>query len=148
MIRGSCLCGGVAFEVARVSGPFELCHCGRCRKVSGSAFGAGVGVRRADYRLLRGAELIARFELPVREQPPAYGYTFCRRCGCTVPPAQPEEEWIEIAAGLLDDDPGVVPDRHIFVEHVPSWAPITDGLPQLDEAAVAAMRTRGELTPR
>ena len=42
-ITGSCLCGGVRFEVDRVVGPFELCHCNRCRKVSGSAFTAMVG---------------------------------------------------------------------------------------------------------
>ncbi len=27
MICGSCLCGGVQFEIARGIGPFELCHC-------------------------------------------------------------------------------------------------------------------------
>ena len=140
MVRGSCLCGGVAFELSQVDGPFELCHCTRCRKVAGSAFMAGVAVRAEHYRLVRGAELITEFALPVREVPPAYAYTFCRRCGCVVPPAQPEGPWLEIAAGLLDDDPGVTPDRHIFVEHVPPWAPITDGLPQLDEKALHVLR--------
>ncbi|MDD9966671.1 MAG: GFA family protein [Myxococcales bacterium] len=140
MLRGSCLCGGVAFELASVSGPFELCHCNRCRKVSGSAFVAAVGVKSEDYRLVRGAELITRFELPVRDVPPAYGYTFCRRCGCTVPPAEPEGPWFEIAAGLLDDEPDLTPDRHIFVEHAPRWAPIADGLPQLDAGALARLR--------
>ena len=38
MIRGSCLCGSVKFEIERAAGPFELCHCARCRKVSGSAY--------------------------------------------------------------------------------------------------------------
>ncbi len=27
---GQCLCGGFAFEVSDVCGPFELCHCRRC----------------------------------------------------------------------------------------------------------------------
>ena len=35
MIRGSCLCGGVKFEITRATGPFELCHCSRCRKANG-----------------------------------------------------------------------------------------------------------------
>jgi hypothetical protein len=30
MIAGSCLGGAVRFEVDRVVGPFELCHCSRC----------------------------------------------------------------------------------------------------------------------
>ena len=57
-MQGARLCGGVRFEIDRVAGPFELCHCGRCRETSGSAFVAGLGVRANDYRLLAGAELI------------------------------------------------------------------------------------------
>ncbi len=55
MIRGQCLCGGVQFEIERARGPFELCHCARCRKVSGSAFMAGLGVRTEDFRFVCGA---------------------------------------------------------------------------------------------
>ena len=33
-IRGSCLCGGVRFEIDRACGPAEFCHCNRCRKLS------------------------------------------------------------------------------------------------------------------
>ena len=43
MIMGRCLCGGVRFEIVQAVGPFELCHCNRCRKVSGSAFAAMLG---------------------------------------------------------------------------------------------------------
>ena len=47
MIKGSCLCGGVKFEIRGSKGPFELCHCNRCRKATGSAFAAGLrGARR------------------------------------------------------------------------------------------------------
>ncbi|MCZ6459403.1 MAG: aldehyde-activating protein, partial [Gammaproteobacteria bacterium] len=38
MYKGQCLCGAVAFEVEEIIGPFELCHCTRCRKSTGSAF--------------------------------------------------------------------------------------------------------------
>ncbi len=51
MIRGSCLCGGVRFEIARAAGPFELCHCSKCRKVSGSAYRAGLLVEGKDFPL-------------------------------------------------------------------------------------------------
>ena len=81
MIRGGCLCGGVRFEIARAVGPFELCHCSRCRKASGSAFVAGLGVRTEDFRLVAGRELIAAYEAPILEHPPAYRTAFCTRCG-------------------------------------------------------------------
>lgn len=72
MIQGSCLCSQVQFEVSDVVGPFELCHCNRCRKVSGSAFMAGIYAKREGFRFLKGRELIKIFDAPILEKPPAY----------------------------------------------------------------------------
>ncbi len=143
MIPGSCLCGGVRFEIARAVGPFELCHCTRCRKASGAAFVAGIGVRTADFRLLTGAELISRYEASIREAPPAYRTAFCSRCGSPVPDPPPGAEWFEIAAGTLDGDPELRPDRHIFVECKSAWFEIADALPQLTKGELVALRRRG-----
>lgn len=142
MIRGGCLCGGVRFEIDRAVGPFELCHCSRCRKVSGSAFMAGLGVRRDDFRLVQGHDLVRSYEAPILEAPPAYRVSFCTTCGSCVPDPESRSEWLEIAAGLLDDDPQLRPDKHIFVECKADWFPITDGLPQLDKAALVAHRMK------
>src|SRR6266581_8078970 len=103
MIQGSCLCGGVKFEISRAVGPFELCHCSRCRKANGSAFVAGLGVLRDDFRLLQGRELIKTYEAPVRETPPAYRTCFCSRCGSPVPNPFSDSRWFEVPAGVLDD---------------------------------------------
>jgi hypothetical protein len=140
MIEGSCLCGGVRFKISRAAGPFELCHCSRCRKVSGSAFVASLGVRTRDYRLLQGADLIATFELPLVEHPPAYGVSFCSRCGSSVPNPDPDSDHFEIPAGLLDNEPGARPDRHIFTHIKSSWFEIADDLPQLDKKALIELR--------
>lgn len=140
MIRGSCLCGGVRFELEAVAGPFELCHCSRCRKVSGAAHIAGIGVRTRDYRMTAGHDLVRSFTLPVRDTPPAYGVYFCSRCGSPIPPADPAGEWFEIAAGLLDDDPGIPVDRHIFVDFAAAWDRGLDALPQLTADGIRALR--------
>ena len=140
MIRGSCLCGVVRFEVARFVGPFEQCHCSRCRKVSGSAFAAMIGVDAADFHWVSGREEIATFEARVVEHPPGYQSAFCRHCGSPMPPPEPKADWFEIAAGALDDDPGVSPDRHIFVEFKSPWHEIMDDLPQCTKKDVIRMR--------
>jgi len=140
MIRGSCLCGGVRFEIARAVGPFELCHCSRCRKASGSAFAACVGVEAADYRLLAGAELIQSYDAPILRAPPAYRSSFCRRCGSPVPNPPPDANWFEIPAGLLEDDPELAPDKHIFVEHCPPWFEIAGPLPRFTELELGRWR--------
>jgi hypothetical protein len=140
MIRGSCLCGSVRFEMDRVVGPFELCHCKRCRKASGSAFMAGLGVRRDEFRFVSGRDLITAYEAPIVESPPAYRVCFCNKCGSCVPDPDVDSEWFEIAAGLLDDDPQLQPDKHIFVDHKATWFEITDDLPQLDKKALLKHR--------
>lgn len=142
MIEGACLCGGVRFEIDRAVGPFELCHCSRCRKATGSAFVAGLGVRRDDYRLLEGAELIRSYEAPIIERPPAYRVAFCSRCGSPVPDPPDDATWLEIPAGLLDGDPGLRPDKHIFVDYDAPWSTLTDDLPKLTREQLIRHRMR------
>ena len=140
MIKGSCLCGGVRFEIARASGPFELCHCSRCRKATGSAFLPGIIVRREDFHFIEGQELVRTYVAPIREAPPAYQASFCSRCGSPVPDPNFVGPLLEFAAGVLDDDPGVRPERHIMVEVKSPWFQISDNLPQLELAALIRQR--------
>ncbi len=41
MLSGSCLCGGVKYEVSGGIQTVTNCHCSLCRKMSGSAFASG-----------------------------------------------------------------------------------------------------------
>jgi RimJ/RimL family protein N-acetyltransferase len=148
MQKGACLCGGVRFEIAKAVGPFELCHCNRCRKASGSAFAAFLGVEVADYRLLAGADLIASYDAPILRAPPAYRRSFCRRCGSPVPNPDPGADWFEVPAGGLDGDPGLRPDKHIFVELNPPWFEIADTLPRLSAAELGEWRRQHGRAPR
>jgi hypothetical protein len=148
MITGSCLCGGVRFEIADAVGPFELCHCRRCRKVSGSAFAAMLGVRTRDFHFVHGRDLIATYEAPLLETPPPYRASFRRRCGSPVPNPEPAAEWFEIPAGLLESEPGLRPDKHIFVELKAPWYEITDSLPQFDKTRLRALRASQPRTRR
>src|ERR1700687_746147 len=140
MITGSGLCGGVQFEIQRAVARFERCHCRRCRKASGSAFAATIGVRTEDFHLLGGQDLIATYDAPILRQPPPYSATFCKRCGSPVPNPDPNSEWFEVPAGVLDDDPALRPDKHILVDLKAPWFEITDALPQLDKTALRGVR--------
>jgi hypothetical protein len=127
-MKGSCLCGDVQFEVSGRPMRFGFDHCSRCRKSSGSAFATWMICRPADFRFVRGAELVRVFEMPVRETPPGYRRAFCGRCGGPVP--LNFGEWVGIPAGTLDEDPGIRPQGHIFVEFKAPWFEISDSLPQ------------------
>jgi hypothetical protein len=97
-------------------------------------------IRTDDLRWLCGKELVRKFELPVRSEPPGYSRVFCGTCGCLVPDPDAAGEWMGIPAGALDDDPGIEPERHIFIEHKAGWYEVHDGLPQLDEASLRKLR--------
>jgi hypothetical protein len=128
MVRGSCLCGGVRYEVRGSFGPFDLDHCSRCRKASGSAFAAEIFCQAADFKWTAGETLIRIYEAPVREHPPGYQRVFCGVCGSPVPFVR--EDSVSIPAGSLDDDPGIRPLEHIFTAFKAPWFEIGDGLPQ------------------
>ncbi len=129
MIRGSCLCGAVAFEAENPSG-FRHCHCSRCRRSRGAAFASNMFVKRADFRWVRGEDLVANYRLPGSQR---FGNAFCRSCGSTMPRLVPVLDVMLIPAGSLDTDPGIRPAHHIFVGSKAAWHEITDDLPQHHE---------------
>ena len=142
MIRGGCLCGGVRFEIARAVGPFELCHCNRCRKASGSAFVPWLGALREDFRLLRAKSLFGGTKPPSATSLLLIAHPFAADAAPRYPIQSQKAPWFEVHAGVLDDDPGLRPERHILVEAKSPWFTISDALPQLDRAALTALRNR------
>lgn len=140
-IRGSCLCGGVTFEIDQAVGPAEFCHCNRCRKVTGSNALLMIRVNTKHYRFLTGRELVRSHAAPILYSPPAYHSTFCSNCGSPVPEPSPAGESFEIPAGSFDDDPGIRPDKHILVEFMPSWDELRDDLPAYTLRELYKLRT-------
>jgi len=126
MIRGSCLCGNVRYEIRGALGRVTHCHCSRCRKAHGAAFGTYGRVNRADFTLTSGESDIASY----RSSPDVLR-TFCKSCGSAlqfIRESKPES--FALAIGTLDDDPGIRPSLHIFVGSKAAWLEINDGLPQ------------------
>jgi hypothetical protein len=131
-IRGSCLCGGVRYEVdAGGFGKVVHCHCSICRKATGAAFRTRAAVRKAAFRWLAGEELVSRYASSPGEE-----RTFCRVCGSTLPTFfRDGRDEIGLPLGTLDDDPGVRPAEHVWVDSKPAWSTIADGLPRYAEGA-------------
>lgn len=125
-LSGGCLCEAVRFEVC---GPFvraSHCHCSRCRKHSGGAGCLQARVLREHFRLLAGGEMIVSYR-------PGGGATkaFCRRCGSSLFGGDwPDGAEISIRFGAFDDDPGIRPEYHSFVDSRAAWDRIEDELPQ------------------
>ena len=126
MLKGSCLCGGIAYEIDGLVGRSLYCHCSMCRKWSGSAFRARLAVPKNSFRLIRGKELLVEYRSSadtIRR--------FCRVCGSPMMNSwDPEPNNYGLAMGTLDDDPGVRPSCHVFVGSKATWYEITDSLPR------------------
>jgi hypothetical protein len=145
-LSGSCLCGAVAFEIDGAPTPMELCHCSRCQKAYGSAFAATFYVRASAFRWTRGESLVTTYAAPIRQQPPAYRHVFCRTCGSALPIVNRDSGYAEIPAGVMDQDPGCRPVRHIFTRLKAPWSEITDGLPAHEGHAPATEHVVPRLT--
>ena len=126
MLEGSCLCGGVRYEISAKLGPSVHCHCGQCRKASGASFTTNASVPTSDFRFVEGESLVGKFESSAGQF-----RCFCTRCGSPLIKriaAKPEE--VRLRLGTLDSDPETSPAAHIFVSFKAPWTAITDDLPQ------------------
>jgi hypothetical protein len=129
--KGSCLCGGVQYEVTSELGDFGYCHCRSCRKASGSAHAANAPVDRANLHFIGEAETLREFE-----SSPGKFRAFCSRCGSPIfayVAATPDV--IRLRLGSLDTPFSKRPTAHTFVSDKADWDPIGDGLPQFPEWA-------------
>jgi hypothetical protein len=127
-MRGSCLCGGVRFELTEPFRRANHCHCSRCRKHSGT-FGETQGkLPRDAVRLLSGEELIRVYQ-PAAD---AGRKAFCSACGSSLFGGMwPEGPDVSVRFGTLDGDPGIRPQFHAFVDSRAPWDELPDdGLPR------------------
>jgi hypothetical protein len=139
-IRGSCLCGGVKFEIiGPLLSPLN-CHCSLCRKQHAAPFRSRARAQVKDFRWLQGENLVKYYETPG-----GYQRGFCRECGSpilnrTAPNSKRAAESPQslsqygIPLAILDDPP-LRPACHVFVGSKAPWFEITDELPQYAEYA-------------
>ena len=64
IVRGGCLCGAVTYEAHLPFAKFVICHCSRCRKVSGSAYAANAYVSPEAFRWTSRENVVVRYDLP------------------------------------------------------------------------------------
>lgn len=130
MYTGSCLCGGVMFEVDGELEPIQVCHCSQCRKAQGSAFVTNIPVATAAFRLLQGEGLLSSFE-----SSPGKYRVFCSLCGSPVYSKRADmPEVLRLRAGLLDGDLKTRPIGHFYFGSKANWFQINDDLPKFPGA--------------
>jgi hypothetical protein len=127
MLRGSCACGRVRYEIrGALIGPVTYCHCWRCRKHSGSSFGTTAGVKAAEFFVVSGERLLSSWE-----SSPGVQRFFASCCGSPIyKRQQASPALIGFRLGTLDTDPSRRADMHFMVGSKAPWVELHDSLPQ------------------
>jgi hypothetical protein len=119
------------------------CHCSLCRKAHGAAFRSRARVEAADFVWLCGQELMTYYE-----SSPGTSRGFCRVCGSPILSRFAENAAVYgLPLGTLDDDPGIRPALHVFVNSKAPWHDITDNLPQFAKLPQDAHQLLGVTEP-
>lgn len=123
-LTGSCLCGDVRYAARGPLTAIGHCHCQRCRKAHGTAFGTFALVKADTFEWSSGAAQLSRFGGDDDRT-----LSFCKRCGTTLTGNAPPGH-VALAAGTLDVDPVARPQLHAAVDQRAVWFEITDDVAQ------------------
>lgn len=130
-LSGGCVCGQVKFRISEPLVGAANCYCKRCQRRTGTAFSVTALTQPGSFEIVAGEELVRTYH----PQGDGWLKSFCSNCGGHLFTTNPEnEELIAIRMGALDQDPGVRPGLHQFVDYVAPWYTIPDdGLPRFPE---------------
>ena len=129
--KGSCLCGGIRYEVHGEIGEIIQCHCQRCRKSNGTAFATNAPVKKRDFKIVQGESLLKKFASSALAE-----RCFCEACGSPIMSIKKDTpEYYRLRIGTLDTPIQHRPSMHIFTADKAEWDEICDGLPQYDQRA-------------
>jgi hypothetical protein len=133
MLKGSCLCNGIQYEIKSELGGIMQCHCQKCRKANGTAFATNAAIPTSAFSYVKGEELVGEYE-----STPGVFRVFCTRCASPLYSRRPgEPEALRLRIGTLDTPIETKPSMHIFVGSKAEWDEVTDNIPQYHERPVS-----------
>ena len=125
MHTGSCLCGGVTFNITGNLSQPTACHCSQCRKQSGHVWSS-------TYFPETALTLTVQDSLKWYAASGSAKRGFCGTCGAFLFWKHNDEDTISVAMGSLDEPTGLHLAKHIFVADKGDYYDITDDLPRLE----------------
>ena len=124
MLKGSCLCGDIRFEVSGpLLGQANACHCTQCRKTSGHHVAATWALREDIAMETADALRWYRSSAAARRG-------FCATCGSNLFWDADGDPHLSISAGALEGPTGLRLAGHIWCASKGDYYDIADGLPQ------------------
>lgn len=134
MVKGSCLCGEIEYQVELIPGKIFNCHCSQCRKSHGAAFATQAFAKGDTLHFTKGESLLGEYhgELGVR--------AFCKACGSRLMNyAVDKSLYLSIALSTLDTPLEEGPVAHAFVAYKAPWHQPASDIPAFDEIPPGAL---------
>lgn len=130
-MNASCLCGQVKLEIKTAFISSSICHCQQCQKSHGAANAAYGVALKSDVEWLSGKKRVRKFASSERVR-----RGFCKDCGTNIYFYHKDHpNHLDIPLAILDSDPSITPQCHIFVKSKADWDSILDDLPQHSESS-------------
>lgn len=125
MVKGSCLCGQIEYEVEIIPEKTFNCHCSFCRKAHGSAFVTVTLAEGNTLKITKGENLLKEYKNDLD------GFrAFCSNCGTRLMNyAQDKSMYLSIALSTVDTSIDFRPLAHVNVESKATWHEPYDGIP-------------------
>lgn len=129
---GGCACGGVRY---RMTGPpmfVHACHCRRCQRLSGAAFGVNAPIETDRVAILKGQPVPAPYTSEAGHRHTAVR---CQDCGATLWTHHPffGPKIALVTVGTLDAGNGLEPQIHCFTRFKLPWIALPDGVPTAED---------------
>ena len=120
--EGGCLCGAIRYRVSGAPLRVGLCHCGQCRRETGSAMPSFVTWPRQELEIMKGKPAGIRLsDFATRE--------FCRDCGSPLFWRADNGDDITVYLGSLDDAEAMpAPSYELWAERRLHWVPEIPGI--------------------
>jgi hypothetical protein len=126
MTQGKCLCGAVEYLVSGEPNWSAHCHCGSCRRNSGSAVASFVSFAKSGFSITKG-------KLSDYESSPGVTRSFCNNCGTpmTFTSEQLPTE-IHLFLGTLNNPEDYPAQLQVFCAEKLPWLSVDDHIPKCD----------------
>jgi len=124
-VSGSCLCGRVKVTVNQFARDVVACHCGQCRKQTGTYVSAA-NAHDNDFQVV-GSEYLTWYAASDFAK-----RGFCRECGSLLFWKNTQADTTSIMAGCFDGPTGLSTIKHIFTADKGDYYTIDDGKPRYE----------------
>lgn len=124
MIRGSCLCGAIVYEVDLILEKIFNCHCSQCRKSHGAAFATQAFAKGDTLNFLKGEELLKEYR--------GHGgiRAFCSNCGSRLMNYAPNKNlYLSVALSCVDSLHNGTPVAHANADSKAPWYSPSENIP-------------------